>query len=248
MSLAFPAPRQGGTRLLGIPTGEPGTRRVRLHVMRSSQIAFAALALLTVFGCGGAPGPVPPPVPRSTPAYSAPAIPVSTPVDSVGSIPGSPDAQYIYRFRQIEPGSDRFAFRDRDLSFYFRPSPTALYFEIENLQGRPVHIDWERSSFVDPLGRRDKVGHASSTYRDRFSAQGITAISGQQKISEYVFPMDYLLDPGGRDEQIRQPLMPEDSKALTYSGRTFGVDLVVYVEDRPRTYTFRFEVVSVIPR
>lgn len=216
--------------------------------MRTPLVVLAALALLASAGCGGAPPPSSAPVPRSTPADAAPAIPVSTTVDSVGAIPGSPDAQYIYRFRQIEPGSDRFAFRDRDLSFYFRPSPNALYFEVENLQGRPVSIEWDRSSFVDPEGRRDQVGHATSSYRDRFSTQGITVIPGQQKISEYVFPMDYLLDPGGRDEQVRRPLLPEDGRALTYSGRTFGVDLAMQVEDRPRVYTFRFEVVSVIPR
>lgn len=219
--------------------------------MRTPSVAHAGLAALIALalaGCGGAPGPNVAPVPPARTHDSEPAIPVSTSVDSTGAIPGSPDAEYIYRFRQIEPGSDRFAFRDRELSFYFRPSPNALFFEVENLQGRPVSIDWERSSFVDPENRRDKVGHATSTYRDRFGSQGLTVVSGQQKVSEYVFPMDYLLDPGGRDEQVRRPLLPEDGRALTYSGRTFGVDLVINVEDRPRTYTFRFEVVSVIPR
>lgn len=213
--------------------------------MPTPRAVLASFALLLIAGCGSVPAPAP--VPR-TPPPAEPAIPVSTTVDSVGSIPGSPDAQYVYRFRQIEPGSDRFAFRDRDLSFYFRPSPNTLWFEVENLQGRPVTIDWDRSTFVDPDGRRDQVGHATSTYRDRFSPQGVTVVSGQQKVSDYVFPLDYLLDPGGRDEQVRRPLLPEDGKALTFSGRTFGVDLVILVEDRPRTYTFRFEVVSVIPR
>lgn len=221
----------------------------RLPRMRTPRIALAALVSLIAAGCGSAPEPgSAPPPPSRPPGQPGPAVPVTSTVDSTGAIPGSPDAQYIYRFRQIEPGSDRFAFRDRDLSFYFRPSPNALYFEVENLQGRPVTIDWERSSFYDAESRRDKVGHATSTYRDRFSPQGTTQVAGLQKVSEYLFPLDYLLDPGGRDEQVRRPLLPEDNRALTYSGRTFGVDLAMLIEDRPRTYTFRFEVVSVIPR
>ena len=56
--------------------------------------------------------------------------------DSVGALPGSAQASYYYRFRQVDPGSDRFTFQDRDLSFYFRPAPAALRFEVENRQGR----------------------------------------------------------------------------------------------------------------
>jgi hypothetical protein len=66
-----------------------------------------------------------------------------------------------------------------------------------------------------------------------------------------VFPMDYLVDPGsstGTDDQPHKPLVPEDSSAPTFSGRSFGVDLVFMIEDRPRTYSIRFQVQGVIPR
>ena len=43
-------------------------------------------------------------------------------------------------------------------------------------------------------------------------------------------------------------LLPEDSSAPTYAGKTFGVDLVFMVENQPRTYSFRFQVQNVIPR
>ena len=43
--------------------------------------------------------------------------------DSVSVIPGSPDALYLYRFRQVDPASDRFVFQDREVSFYFKPTP-----------------------------------------------------------------------------------------------------------------------------
>ncbi len=168
--------------------------------------------------------------------------------DSVSSIPGSADALYRYRFRQLEPASDRFTYQDRDLSFYFRPAPEALYFQVENRQNRPVWIDWERSVFYDPLNRSGKLAHSTTRWGDRFKSQPSTQISGQQRYSDYLLPMEYLFDPAGSDEQPHRPLLPEGTDAPQYTDTVFGADLVFMVEDRPRTYVFRFRVASVIPR
>jgi len=209
------------------------------------------LLAATLAGCGSAPSPgvVATPPARREPQRSA-STAVSTAADSVGAVPGSPDALFVYRFRQTEPASSgTFAFRDRDLSFSFRPSPNALYFGVENLQGRPVQIDWDRSVFYDPDGRTGKVGHSTSRWRDRFSTQAYTQVLPQQRYSDYVFALDDLLDPGASPEtQLRRPLLPEDTSAPTYAGKSFGVDFTFIVENQPRTYTFRFQVQSVIPR
>jgi hypothetical protein len=212
-----------------------------------SVFALASLAALAA-GCGGGPNPssaVPPP--RSG---LAPANAVSSASDSVGGVPGSKDAQFVYKFKQIEPPSTgTFSFKDRDLSFSFRPSPNVFYIGIENLQGRPVQIDWDRSVFYDANGRQDKVAHNTTRWRDRYSSQTPAQILPQQRYTDYVFPIDDLLDPGPNpDEQLRRPLLPEDASAPTYSGKTFGVDLVMMVENQPRTYTIRFQVQSAIPR
>src|SRR6476661_7402484 len=67
-------------------------------------------------GCGSAPSPESAAPPRQS--TLAPPNAVSSASDSVGAVPGSPDALFIYRFRQLEPpGSGTFAYRDRDLSF-----------------------------------------------------------------------------------------------------------------------------------
>jgi len=168
--------------------------------------------------------------------------------DSVAAAPGSPTALYRYRFTQILPGSERFIFQDRDLSFYFRPAPDALYFQVENRQNRPVWIEWDRSIFHDPLEGNSQVAHATTRWADRFNVQASTQISGLQRYGDYVLPMDYLVDPAGSDQQLHRPLLPEDTTAPQYSDKEFGVDLVFRVEDQPRTYSFRFKVASVIPR
>src|SRR5215831_6161023 len=197
-----------------------------------SGAALMLACVLAAAGCSSAPAPgwTPPP------PTAAPDRPASTAVtnapDSVGGAPGSPGAQFAYKFRLTEPGgSGGFAFRDRDLSFSFRPSPNALYFQVENLQGRPVQIDWDKSQFFDATGKVGKVAHATTRWRDRYATQAQTQVNGQDRYSDYLFPMDDLLDPGNSpDQQLRRPLLPEDSSAPTYSGRTFGADLVFNVE------------------
>jgi hypothetical protein len=201
--------------------------------------AFAA-------GCGGAPSPAsapPPGKPLLTPSNV-----VSSASDSVGARPGSAIALFTYKFRQLQPPGS-FSYKDRDLNFSFRPSPNVLYIGIENLQGRPVQIDWDRSVFFEPNGRTSKVGHTTTRWRDRFSTQTPAQVMPQQRYSDYVFAMDDLLDPGSdEDTQLRRPLLAEDTTAPTNAGKEFGVDLVIMIENQPRTYTIRFQVQSVIPR
>ncbi len=215
--------------------------------MRSAPMAAL---ILVAAGCMSPPAPQspsgPPPPPAPPPPESSTLQ--SGASDSVAAAAGSPGALYYYRFKQTDPGSDRFTFLDRDLSFYFRPAPDALHLQIENRQDRPVWIDWDRSTFLDPLGNLGKLAHASTRWPDRYRALPATQIPGLQRFGDYALPLDYLVDPGGSDEQLHRPLFPEDASAPQYMGRDFGVDLVLRVEDRPRTYSFRFRVASVTPR
>ncbi len=213
-------------------------------------LVAGAVALASILaGCSAGPEPESAPAPPASPEVASQTV--SGAPDTMGSVPGSSNALYTFRFRQTDPPSSLFNFRDRDLSFYFRPSPTALYFRVENLQGRPVSIQWDDCKFYDVNGHSGKAAHNTTRWKDRFSPLVMTQVQPQQQYGDYVFPMDYLVDPGtatGDDEQPHLPLVPEDSSAPTYSGRSFGVDLVFLVEDRPRTYPFRFQIQSVIPR
>jgi hypothetical protein len=167
--------------------------------------------------------------------------------DSVGAIPGSERALYVYRFKQTDPASDRFTFQDRDLSFYFRPSPTALFFQVENRQDRPVTLEWDRCVFIDTFGSSKKVANSDTRWPQRFSTIPPTQIAGLQRYSNYVFPIDYLVDSGTGD-QLHRPLFPEDRTAPQFADREFGVNLYFRVNDRLTPYGFRFKVQSVIPR
>ena len=167
--------------------------------------------------------------------------------DSVGGIPGSQGARFTYRFKQVEPSSDSFTFQDRDLSFYFRPTPTALFFQVENRQDRPVWIEWDQSTFFHSFSSRP-IANAETRWSQRYGTLPPTQIGGLQRHSNYVFPIDLLADPGGTDDQLHRPLFPEGRTAPQYVDRDFGMDLVFRFDGRLQTYVFRFRVRSVIPR
>lgn len=222
--------------------------------MKIVHLLTAAVAVAFLSGCASSPpgGAVPGAAPVVDEPAATSAAEIQTIVngasDSSAAAPGSVTALYRYRFTQVVPGSERFTFQDRDLSFYFRPSPNALHFQVENRQNRPVWIEWDRSVFFDPREGTGQVAHATTRWADRFNVQAPTQISGLQRYSDYVLPMDYLVDPAGSDQQLHRPLLPEDTTAPQYSDKEFGVDLVFRIEEQPRTYSFRFKVASVIPK
>jgi hypothetical protein len=220
----------------------PRGRHARVATrLLASAIAFA------IASCSSGPEPqslTPPPVSTST----GPSGLVSGAADSVGAIAGSADALYRYRFRQIDPASDRFTYQDRELSFYFRPSPDAIHFQVENRQDRPVVIEWDRSTITDPWGKQEAVAHGTTRWSDRFVTQAPTTILGLQRFGDYVFPMSYLIDPGTSTEQLHRPIFPEDTSAPQYTDKEVAVSLQIRIEGQPRTYAFRFRASSVIPR
>jgi hypothetical protein len=220
-----------------------------VRTMPVGRSAWIAAAALTLAGCGASSMPHGHANTVPDQQVATPSLPMSAgAADSIGSAPGSPGAKYGYRFRMTDPGSGSFTFYDRDLSFYFRPAPDALHFQIENKQNKSVYIDWDRSNMMSPDGNSSKPAHATTRYRERFNAQPPVEVRGLDRYSDYLLPMDFLLDPGGSDEQLHRPLFPEDDTAPNYNGRDFGVDLAMRVDNQPRTYSFRFRVVSVLPR
>ena len=155
---------------------------------------------------------------------------------------------YRYRFKMIDPASDRFTFQDRDLSFYFRPTPGAIHFQVENRTDKPITIDWDKSEFISPYGKRGGVAHQPSTWANRYTAQAPTLLSGLQRYSDYMFPKDNLVDPAGSTEQLHRPVVPEDLDAPQMNDAESGLNLWFVVDGQGRTYTFIFKVFSVLPR
>jgi hypothetical protein len=216
---------------------------------RTIRLAVIATVITLTAGCAAGPGSAPPSTSQlpSVDTETGYTGIVSGAADSVGWQTQSASAAYRYRFRQIQPGGSGFTYRDRELSFYFRPSTDALHFQVENLTDQPIWIDWDRSTFYIPQGSSDRVAHSTTRWEDRNSAQAPTQIPGLQRFGDYTIPMTYLLDPAGSDEQLHRRLLPENDSALHYADAEFGVDLVFLISNVPRNYTFRFKVANIIP-
>jgi len=226
------------------------------------RVAVLIAAVAFVSGCSA---PIEPEATQPPPAASAPVAttPGEAPApsgngftrivegsaDSTSALPGAAGAQYKYRFSMFLPsGSSNFAFQDRDLSFYFRPSPASIYFQIENRQNRQVVLDWSRCVFYGPTGRTERAAHNTTQWDQRYNAQSPITIPGLGRYGDYVFGMDYLVDPAGSGKQLHRVMFPEDEQALQFSGRAYGMDLYFLIDDRPRVYNVRFKVESVIPQ
>lgn len=231
-------------------------------IVRPIPYVVLALTLAAASGCSSsmpheATTSQPPPSmtqPRSSAADTglvSPTVPTGT--DTVQTVGRAASPRFRYRFDQTTATSSGFTFQDRELSFFFTPEPSALNFQVENRQDRPVWIDWDRSTFIPPVPGDTKVAHRTTRYEDRYRAQPSTQIPGLGRYSDYVIPMDYLIDPatlpgGATATQAHKPLFPEDNSAPQYDQREFGIDLIIRIEDKPRTYNFRFRVQSVLPR
>jgi hypothetical protein len=111
-----------------------------------------------------------------------------------------------------------------------------------------VWIDWDRSVFLGAFGGAKRLANADTRWPQRLQPQAPTQIIGLQRYSNYVFPIDNLVDPGASDEQLHRPLFPEDQSAPQYTDREFGMTLQFRVQDRLQPYTFRFKVRSVLRR
>ena len=223
------------------------------HVRFPYRFVMAAALGAAIAGCSSSPAPEGSAPPPAAPAAAAAGSGiVSGAPDTAGAVPGSPNALYVFRFKQIDPSSSQFNYRDRDLSFYFRPSPSGLYFRVENLQGRPVQLDWDHSCLLRrerAFGQGRPRHHALErplratrlhADRRRSSSSGTTC----SRSSTWWIPVPPPAPTRSRTSRwcprtrARPPTRAARSESTSCSS----------IEDRPRTYPFRFQVASVIPR
>jgi hypothetical protein len=211
-------------------------------LMKRDVAVACALVAMTVSiavlgGCGGGaaqhPPAAAPPSSAVAPATnpSAPGSPstgqsVSEPVNS--QAPSDPLATgWRYRFDMTAPPNDKNSITDRDFYVYFKPDTNAVHFQIENRRGVAAKILWDECSFTDVYGRTWKAVHRGTTYDRRDLPQEVTWLQPQQRYSDYLIPVDLLLDPTAATGGAQRELLPTDLRAQSLVGRIFTAKLVL---------------------
>jgi len=157
-----------------------------------------------------------------------------------------------YRFAMLKPISpDNMSFDDAFLSFKFSIDPKGIACSIRNKTGDPISVNWNVISYVDSSGDAHKVMHSGIRLVDKEAPQTPTLIPPTARISETLFPIDYILSGSGGLTQT--PLWPDtgyvskdESHLKTLEGSTFSIFMPIEVGGKSKNYSFVFKIVSVL--
>lgn len=155
---------------------------------------------------------------------------------------------FLYRFDMTSPANDNFAVTTREVYLYFRPDTTAVHFQLENRLGVPIRILWDEGTFIDTEFRTFKAVHKGVRYDNRLLPQDPTWVQPGMKHIDFLVPVDLLNDPAAAGGQGMRQLFPTDISAQALVGKSFGVKLVIEVENQQRIeFPARFRIASVYP-
>lgn len=121
---------------------------------------------------------------------------------------------------------------------------TAILFELENKSPKSLRLIWDETVFLNVNGSVSPVMHAGVKYIDRNESQPPTMIPAGSFIRDQIVPTDnvyYSSGPYG-GWNVR-PIVPANSNALEYDGRSIGMVLVLETEGTKYEYRFDFELV-----
>ena len=94
-------------------------------------------------------------------------------------------------------GSDTLAYEDKlvTLIFGFQDEEVLnnikqIPFLIKNKTNRPITIDWDSSTFINPSSESCRIIHAGVKLTDRNAAQPPTIVASNSKLSDILIPSD----------------------------------------------------------
>ena len=121
----------------------------------------------------------------------------------------------------------------------------ALSVVVINTSPRDVQIDWDRSTFVDPIGRTHRIIHRGVQLNQLSAPMVPSVIAAGATLNEFVFPAGGVTfsAPGGRASLWNVPAVFE---RLT-PGAGFSVVLAIKAGDAVGPRTFRFAAVAPPP-
>ncbi len=172
--------------------------------------------------------------------------------------------RYSYELTMTQPAqSTGHSYEDDAVAIRFRFFETEIAFNLRNKTNRLLTVFWDESRYVTETGAAKRVFHKGIRVRNRFKPQPPTVIPARADLDDHVVPSDNVLGGIIRSELI--PILPvwdyedeyyfpggntsadraaERRRAIAASldGRPIGLDLAMEVNEKKKTYRFRFLV------
>ena len=153
-------------------------------------------------------------------------------------VAGGPIRSLKYQFRMTSPAnSRRLSFEDEFIKASFDLDRKKISLSLLNHSGKPLKIDWDQASYIDPAGQSHKCLHAQST---TFVPPGV-------KIKDLIIPADYPYFQNTErsgPQQRQMEFLPEAGKkqAAAYKGKFLSVLLPVEENGVVKKYLFTFKI------
>jgi len=229
--------RQRGGEIQARRGGKPMAHRVA---------AWARVAaLVAILGLGGArhARAAEPKAPEPAAPDTGEVAPGDTSADATTE---SLASGWKYRFDMTAPQNEKFGVTDRNFYLYFRPDTAAVKFQVQNRRGVAARILWDECTFTDTDGHTSRALHRGIPYDRRDAPQAPTWVQPNQTYSDFLVPVELLLDPSAATGGQMRELLPTDVRARSLVGKVFGCRLVIeYVNDNLKTtYDCQFKILS----
>ena len=168
---------------------------------------------------------------------------------SLGS--GGRGSKYRYQFKMLAPApSNEMLYEDDSLIIQFRFDEAAVRFQLQNLSGSDLSIDWEKTS-IGVENRFYSVRHSSDFYGDTLLRNISGIIPPVGYVRELMIPRHHVYFDGSRWVETEifpttDSNLPAMKEAIHRNvGKTVSVALPMKFGQSTKTYRFDFAVASV---
>jgi len=154
-----------------------------------------------------------------------------------------------------EKGKTKYTFEDDIIKTTWIVTSSNIYFDLKNKTDHSIKIIWDEAVFVDQDGESHSVMHSGTKYIDRNNPKPPTTIVRNGKISDIVFPSDYVYYQSGKyggwreldlikNYRTTEPKGDEKIKELAKKeiNKTIQVLLPIKIEDIINEYIFVFKI------
>ena len=158
---------------------------------------------------------------------------------------GEYDAHYT--FAMVKPkASDGLFYADLFVEITFAISKSQIGFVLRNKTDNPISLDWNQVSYIDITGDSHKVMHEGVKYISRSESQPASVIPPTAKLTDIVFPIDYVHYSSGQYGGWREDsLFPDGPLAEKYQNLSFSVFMPLAINGITKNYLFTFKIAKV---